>query len=37
MLLILKSANEAIIKDLKMNNGGHTKQFDALWNVTEKK
>ena len=20
-----------------MNNGGHTKQFDALWNVTEKK
>ena len=24
-------------QDLRMNNGGHKKQFDAFWDVTEKK
>ena len=33
---MLKTADEAIIEDLRMNNGGHIKQFDAFWNVTEK-
>ena len=37
MQLILKTADEVIIRDLRMKNGGHMKQFDAFWNVTEKK
>ena len=35
MQLILKTAYKAIVQDL-MNNGGHTKQFDAFWDVSEK-
>ena len=37
MQLILKTADETIIRDLRMNNGGHTKQFNAFWDVTEEK
>ena len=37
MQLILKTADETIIRDLSMKNGGHTKKFDAFWDVTEKK
>ena len=34
--LILKTADQVIIQHLRMNNGGHTKQFDAFWDTTEK-
>ena len=37
MQLILKTTDEVIIRDLRMNNGGYTKQFDAFYDVTEKK
>ena len=37
MQLILKTTDAAIIRDLRMSNGRHTKQFDAFWDVTEKK
>ena len=36
MQLILKTAYKAIVQDVRMNNGGHTKQFDAFWDVSEK-
>lgn len=36
MQLILKTADEAIIQDLRMNNGGYMKQFDVFWDVTKK-
>ena len=37
MQLILKTTDAAIIRDLRMSNGRHTKQFDAFWDVTEKR
>ena len=37
MQLILKTADEAITRDSRVNNEGHTKQLDAFWDVTEKK
>ena len=36
MQLILKTADETIIQDLRINNGGHLKQFDAFMMLLKK-
>ena len=36
MQLILKTTDAAIIRDLRMSNGRHTKQFDAFWMLLKK-
>ena len=35
MQLILKTADKTIMQDLRMNNGGHIKQFDVFLVVIE--
>ena len=35
MQLILKTTDESILRDLRVNNG-QTKSFDAFWDIAEK-